>query len=293
MPLSPPIPTPCAPRLHTGAPTAGAGSGGPALARARLRLWREVRARVPVRRRPGGVGARGVVLVGAGRRARAPARVGARPGAPPLGGAELPALGHAAPEAAAAAHLGVLGKAHVLGEERQAVAGGGVAGQEPEEDVVAQHGLGVAQKSPVVGGRVIPRPLHRLLAELDGGHRLEHQPDMEAEKDGDQEAQEAGEGLPEEEQEHRHEGCPGVRRSPHRFHHRPDDEVAVDSGVQEEQEEVLVVPEAHAVVDPRAVVVHLEDAHTAHAAMVAPVWLELGTPLAVAPVSTALGFLQV
>eukprot|EP00408_Alexandrium_pacificum_P038058 CAMPEP_0171283688 /NCGR_PEP_ID=MMETSP0790-20130122/67561_1 /TAXON_ID=2925 /ORGANISM="Alexandrium catenella, Strain OF101" /LENGTH=442 /DNA_ID=CAMNT_0011752979 /DNA_START=211 /DNA_END=1538 /DNA_ORIENTATION=+ len=235
------------------------------------------------------VAARGVVFIAAGRRAGA----AAAPVASTLGRAEGVAEGVAeAGRAAAAPSLCVLAEAHVLGEEAEPTAGRGVAGQQPEQGLLAEDGLDVADDAPVVGRGVVARPLHGLLAELDGRHGLLHQPDVEGEEDGDQESQEARQGLPKEQQEHRHEGRARIRRGLDRLHHRPDDEVAVHGGVEQQQEEVLVVLEAHAVIDPRAVVVHLEDAHAADPAVVAAVWLVLRAPLAVASVPRALGLLQ-
>lgn len=54
-----------------------------------------------------------------------------------------------------------------------------------------------------------------------------------------------------------------------------------------------MVGEANAIVYPRAMVVHLENASSAHPTMVASVWLVLCTPLAMAPVSRSFGFLEV
>lgn len=49
---------------------------------------------------------------------------------------------------------------------------------------------------------------------------------------------------------------------------------AVDEGVSEKQHEKLVVIEGHAVVHPRTVVIHLEDAVSANRAMVAAIGLD-------------------
>ena len=50
--------------------------------------------------------------------------------------------------------------------------------------------------------------------------------------------------------------------------------VAGELGVDEQEDEVLAIPEANAVVDPRAVVVHVDHAPVAHGAVVAPFRLE-------------------
>ena len=50
--------------------------------------------------------------------------------------------------------------------------------------------------------------------------------------------------------------------------------VGREKDVNEEQHEVLAVPEAHTVVDPRAVMVHVEHTSVAHRAVVTSLWLE-------------------
>lgn len=72
--------------------------------------------------------------------------------------------------------------------------------------------------------------------------------------------------------------------------HGENNEVAADRRIEEKQEEKLVVAEADAIVDPRAMVIHPQNASTANTAMVTTVWLILGTPLAVASISRTLGF---
>ena len=60
------------------------------------------------------------------------------------------------------------------------------------------------------------------------------------------------------------------------------DEETVGEAVEEEEDEVLVVVEGDAVVDPGAVVVHLEHAGPAHGAMVRAVRLHARALLTVA-----------
>lgn len=55
---------------------------------------------------------------------------------------------------------------------------------------------------------------------------------------------------------------------------RGHDEYAVDESISQEEHEELVVEETDAVVDPRTVVVHLEDAAGAYAAVVRAVGLD-------------------
>mmetsp|Transcript_53537 Transcript_53537/g.120693 ORF Transcript_53537/g.120693 Transcript_53537/m.120693 type:complete len:311 (+) Transcript_53537:262-1194(+) len=192
----------------------------------------------------------------------------------------------------AAPRLRIPREQRVLPHEVQAIATRRRDREEPEEHIVAQHRLQVPEEGAVIRGGGIANPLHGLLAELDRGHGLERKPQVEGEKDSHQGAQEACKRLSEQQQEHRREGRATVDGLLHRSYHGPSNEVAVDRCVEEEQEEILVVPESHAVVDPRTMMVHLQDAHSADAAMVATVWLVLCAPLAVAPVARALRLLQ-
>jgi len=104
---------------------------------------------------------------------------------------------------------------------------------------------------------------------------------MEHKKGGYQEAEEDAQSLAKEYKEHGDKGGVDIPRSDDRLLHRPCNEVQINDAVQEHQKEVLVVLEAHAIVDPGTMVVHLQDASSAHSAMVASVWLVLATPLAV------------
>lgn len=63
---------------------------------------------------------------------------------------------------------------------------------------------------------------------------------------------------------------------------RRHDEQTVEECIAEEKHEELVIVEADAIVDPRAVVVHLEHASRADAAVVRPVRLHEHTAVAVA-----------
>jgi hypothetical protein len=58
-----------------------------------------------------------------------------------------------------------------------------------------------------------------------------------------------------------------------------------DHAIQEQQEKVLVVFEAHAIVDPRTMVVHFQDARPTDATMMASVRLVLPTPFAMPSVT--------
>jgi hypothetical protein len=50
--------------------------------------------------------------------------------------------------------------------------------------------------------------------------------------------------------------------------------VGSEKDINKQQHEILAVPEAHTVVDPRAVMVHVEHTSVAHRAMVTSLWLE-------------------
>jgi hypothetical protein len=57
-------------------------------------------------------------------------------------------------------------------------------------------------------------------------------------------------------------------------HHGDRDEVGRQQHVDKQEQEVFPVPEAYAVVDPRAVMVHVQDTSIAGGAVMAPLWLE-------------------
>jgi hypothetical protein len=51
--------------------------------------------------------------------------------------------------------------------------------------------------------------------------------------------------------------------------------VRAESRVENEEEEVLVIPKTYTIVDPWAVMIHLENAHSTYAAVMASVRLKL------------------
>jgi len=69
--------------------------------------------------------------------------------------------------------------------------------------------------------------------------------------------------------------------------------VAIKCRVEQEQEEILVVIKPNAIVNPWAVMVHLENAHSADPTVVATVWLILMAPLAVTPIPSSLLFQRI
>jgi len=66
--------------------------------------------------------------------------------------------------------------------------------------------------------------------------------------------------------------------------------MAIKSCVEQKEEEILVVVKANAVENPRAMMIHLKNAHSADSAVVTAVWFILMAPLAMTPVSSALLF---
>jgi len=133
----------------------------------------------------------------------------------------------------------------------------------------------------------------RFLAELDGCHSLDHQPIVEAEKGGDKHCKKGCQAFTKQGEKHDHKRCTGIVIAFFDgFCHCPNNEVTVQRCVQEEQKEKLVVVKANAVVDPRTMMVHFENAGLANSAVVTPVWLVLATPLAMAPHASSLHFLQ-
>mmetsp|Transcript_77636 Transcript_77636/g.225296 ORF Transcript_77636/g.225296 Transcript_77636/m.225296 type:complete len:253 (-) Transcript_77636:31-789(-) len=116
---------------------------------------------------------------------------------------------------------------------------------------------------------------------------------MKREEHGDKDPDEGREGLTEKQQEHRREGRGRVRGLQYCGQHRPSDEVAGSGRVQQQEEKVLVVAETDAVVDPWAVVVHLQNAGATNPAVVATVGLILRAPLALPPISRLLPLLGV
>jgi hypothetical protein len=69
--------------------------------------------------------------------------------------------------------------------------------------------------------------------------------------------------------------------------------VAIEDREPKQQEEKLVIPEADAVVDPRTMMVHLQNAGAAHSAMMASIRLVLATPLAVPTFASTLQLLEI
>jgi hypothetical protein len=55
--------------------------------------------------------------------------------------------------------------------------------------------------------------------------------------------------------------------------------------IKKKQEKILMVMETYTVVNPWAVVIHLQNTHSTDSAMMAPIRLVLSTPLAMAPVA--------
>ena len=104
---------------------------------------------------------------------------------------------------------------------------------------------------------------------------------MVEEEEGDDEAEDAGQHVRGGDEERRSVRDIRARECSCKDAVRgEDDPLARDGRVEQQADEVLVVVEADAVVQPRAVMVHLQDASIALAAVVAAIRLCLQTPLA-------------
>mmetsp|Transcript_115149 Transcript_115149/g.321874 ORF Transcript_115149/g.321874 Transcript_115149/m.321874 type:complete len:257 (-) Transcript_115149:383-1153(-) len=162
--------------------------------------------------------------------------------------------------------------------------------QEPEQEVRPEHGLDVLVGPAVVADlRCAARAAVPLLAELDRGRRPGREPEVQGEERAQQHRHGDRQGHAEHEQEPERRRALLLRRLRDGLGQRRHHSQAGGQRVENEEEEVFVVPEAHAVRDPRAMVVHAEDAGPADAAMVAPVRLELVAPLTEASTAKLLG----
>jgi len=119
-----------------------------------------------------------------------------------------------------------------------------------------------------------------LFTELNRGHGLGHEPHMEGEEARQNHPNQGGQRPAKENQPHRQEWRITCHRRPGCFHHSPRDQMTIDRGIENKEEKVLVVPETHAIVDPRTVVVHLQDAGATDTAMMASIRFIFGTPFA-------------
>lgn len=68
--------------------------------------------------------------------------------------------------------------------------------------------------------------------------------------------------------------------------------MAIQHGVEEHEEEVLVVEIADAIVDPGTVVVHSANTSLAYSAVMCAIRLVFATPFAMSSVAAFFGFLQ-
>jgi hypothetical protein len=98
--------------------------------------------------------------------------------------------------------------------------------------------------------------------------------------------QEGCEDLPGNHRDHDYDIYIHARRPPCGLKHTPPYHIKVNSGIDEQQEEVLVVPEADTICHPRAMVVHPQNALVANAAMMATVWLVFQAPFTMPPLSS-------
>jgi len=97
----------------------------------------------------------------------------------------------------------------------------------------------------------------------------------------DEKPHERGKSAAKEEKKHLQKRCVLPSAGHDGLHHTECDEQAVQEGIKEHKKEVLMVEVANTIVNPRTVVVHLQNANAAHATVVAPVRLVPATPLTV------------
>jgi hypothetical protein len=90
------------------------------------------------------------------------------------------------------------------------------------------------------------------------------------------------------EEKHGADGDAQPRRPRNAVEHLDSDVGDDRSGVKQQQNEVLMVPEADAIIHPRAMMIHPEDTYITDTAMVAPIWLELQAPFAMASLTRML-----
>mmetsp|Transcript_67466 Transcript_67466/g.140986 ORF Transcript_67466/g.140986 Transcript_67466/m.140986 type:complete len:237 (-) Transcript_67466:473-1183(-) len=170
--------------------------------------------------------------------------------------------------------------------ELEAISGGHRGGQKPEEGIGTQNSLHVVEHTQVVA-QVSLSFSDSLLTELDSRRCVDHQPTVEAEEERQQDGHDRGQRHRKDDQE----PLPGAAllrdRPRHRLGHREDDEERVQQGVEDHEEEELVIRKSNTIRDPRTMMIHAEDARPADSAMVTSVGLVLVTPLAEAglPVS--------
>mmetsp|Transcript_73915 Transcript_73915/g.165468 ORF Transcript_73915/g.165468 Transcript_73915/m.165468 type:complete len:249 (+) Transcript_73915:296-1042(+) len=112
---------------------------------------------------------------------------------------------------------------------------------------------------------------------------------MEAEERGHADGQEGCPTITTDERQHDGHAHVDACRPPNGVKHCGIDDGEVNGRVDEQEVEILIIPEADAVVDPWAVVVHTQDTHVADSTVVAPVRLVFQAPLAMPPLATVLG----
>jgi hypothetical protein len=116
---------------------------------------------------------------------------------------------------------------------------------------------------------------------------------VENKKDGDEGTDHRCERFTEHQEKHFVERRIGISCSPHGVDHCPHHDVSAKSRVEDEEEEVLVIPVTYTVVDPWAVMIHLENAHSAYAAVMTSVGLKLCTPFAISTIARALDLVHI
>lgn len=116
---------------------------------------------------------------------------------------------------------------------------------------------------------------------------------MEAKERCDQRTKEARKCDAEVDQKDVYEVHVNLKSPQHRLQHRPEDQMCVKNTIKEQEEETLIVVISHTIVDPRTMVIHLQDAPSANTTMVSTIGLVPLAMFAVPPVARFLRLLQV
>ena len=155
---------------------------------------------------------------------------------------------------------------------------------EPKEGIVAQNGRQVATEAPIIWLPCVESVVFfaSLLAEFDSGELAADQVEVECHKGRDDEGEDAGQdvGCHDEVAHFVVEGVWVAQRARDDRVAGRNDQQAGHGAVEKHVHEELVVVKADAIGDPRAVMVHLQDAAIALRAVMTPVRLRLVAPLA-------------
>lgn len=152
--------------------------------------------------------------------------------------------------------------------------------QEPKHHAITKDCFHVAQGTTAVSF-AFKGWASRLFAKLDRGHRLEHKVCVKNEERRQQEPHDKRQRFTKQNAQHFQERDILIPNdSQHREEHGPNYQVTSNGAIHNDQEKVLEVLEANAIVDPRTMVVHLQNTHATNAAMMATIGLEIIAPFA-------------